>query len=55
MKVKKISKIKDFLQIKNCKICKGNPKTTSEFIALPFKGIKCEDCYKVISFEKSKQ
>lgn len=38
-------------RIKECKTCNGNPPK-SEFFTSPFKGVKCDTCFEIISYEK---
>lgn len=48
--MKKTTKLPKF-NIKHCKECKGKPEE-SGFELEDFIGIKCETCYKVISYER---
>lgn len=50
-KAKKESVMTSKLRIETCEKCSGKPKE-EDFIAKPFKGKRCSECWEVISFDK---
>jgi len=48
---KKETRMSNTLRISTCEQCKGQPKAVP-FKSPPHEGMRCDDCWEIISFEK---